>query len=311
MRAALSWQTSGQTVTLTRCLRLSFLRDRYQPFSVLHAEFAAEADCPLPLDVTLTLDGRLLHSGLVREAALRYENGQHILSVHSRSYSAALVQNQLVPGVHSDVTLISLMTAYHLPHMTYEQVPDPIAYIYVRENTALWDAVIAYSYKRSRTFPYLRTPDLLCVSPQTGTEPIILPEHRILRAGDHTETGGIVSRIEMAEIDGTPGRFIMDNPEAARRNIVRVKQIQFDKQYADRPMGALEFRIAMGNRRLYAKSVVYEGCCFEDIGDLIRCGSLTARADRILITADETGFRTEVRFYYDDFCNSGLTAPLP
>ncbi|MCR5307098.1 MAG: hypothetical protein K6E36_11410 [Oscillospiraceae bacterium] len=309
MRAVLSWQTDGQTVTLTRCLRLSLLRDRYQPFAELRAEFAAEADCPLPLDVSLTVGGVLLHRGLVREASRRQENGQCILSVHSQSYSAALVQNQLVPGVHSDVTLISLMTTYQLPNMTYEQVPDPISYIYVRENTAMWDAVIAYSYKRSGSFPYLRTPDLLCVSPQTGTDAVVLPEHRILRISDQTETGGIISRIEMAEIDGTPGRFVMDNPEAARRNIVRVRQIQFDKQYADRPMGALAFRIAMGNRRLYSKTVVYDGCCGEDIGDLIRCGSLTARADRIRLTADEKGFRTELRFYYDDFCNAPSSLP--
>ena len=303
MNAAVTWPADGQRITLDRCLRLSLLRDRYQPCAVMHAEFAAEEDCPLPTDLTLTVGGLPVHAGLVQEAALRRENGQCVLSLHSRSYSAALLRNQLVPGIHSDVTLSSLMTAYQLPHMSYEQVPDTVNYIYVRENTALWDAVIAYSYKRSHEFPYLRTPDLLCVSPQTGTDAVLLPEHRVLLRADCTDTGGIVSRIEMADIDGTPGRFVMDNPEAQRRGIVRVKQIQFDRQYAYSPTEALAFRIACGNRRLFTKRIVYDGYCGEDLCDLLRCGSLTARVSRILLTADERGFRTEDSFYFDDFCN--------
>ncbi|MBQ5335352.1 MAG: hypothetical protein J6Z45_05330 [Oscillospiraceae bacterium] len=302
MRVQLSWESGGETVSLDRCLRLSLLRDRYQPFSVLRAEFAAEADCPLPLGLTLTVGGQTVFCGLAREAALRRENGQTILSVHARSYSEALTRNQLQPGIHADVTLDSLMTAYALPHMTYEAVTGTVGYIYVREHTALWDAVIAYAYKRARAFPYLRVPNLLCVSPQTGTDAVILPENRLLRTADITDTGGMVSRVEMAELDGTPSRFVMDNPEAVRRNIVRVKQIPFDRQFASSPGDALAFRIALSNRRLLAREVTYAGYCGEDIGDLLRCGGLAARAGRILITADGSGITTAVRFYEDSFC---------
>lgn len=303
MKVQLSWVSGGGTVTLDRCLRLSLLRDRYQPYAVLHADFAAEPDCPLPLAVTLKIGGQTVFCGLCGEAAVRRENGQFLLTVHAKSYSAALTQNQLQPGIRTNVTLSSLMTAYALPHMTYEPVPDTVGYIYVRENTALWDAVIAYAYKRSHSFPYLRVPNLLCVSPQTGTDSIMLPEDRILRRCEMTDTGGMISRVEMAELDGTPAQFVMDNPEAARRNIVRVRQIPFDRQFAASPDEALRFRIALGNRRLCAEEIVYDGFCGEDIGDLICGGGLTARAGRILITADERGLRTADRFYFDSFCN--------
>ena len=105
MRAQLSFPSGGETVTLDRCLRLSFLRDRYQPCAVLRAEFAADANCPLPLDMTLKISGQTVFCGLADEASVQRENGQCILSVHAKSYSAALTQNQLQPGIHTNVTL--------------------------------------------------------------------------------------------------------------------------------------------------------------------------------------------------------------
>ena len=217
----------------------------------------------------------------------------------------ALTKNQLVPGLYTQVTLEQLMETYALPHITYDNVQS-IRYVYVKENANMWDTIVAYDYKLCGGYPYIRVPNLLCMLPQTETETIVLPADRLLRIASGGETGGLISRVDMADIDGTYGTYSMGNPEAALRDIVRVRQILFDRQYAYDPEDALRFRIAVSNRKLFSKTVRYAGYCGEDLEDMAVCGDFVrGRVSRIVVTADSTGFVTEDTFYFDPFCNAG------
>ncbi|HAG13534.1 MAG TPA: hypothetical protein DCG49_06690 [Ruminococcus sp.] len=294
-----------QQYVLHNCLRFSLVRERYQAFSTLRIHMLADADVPIPCAVILELDQIRLMHGIVQNAVCIRQNNHRVLQITAVSYSAALTKNQLEPGLYTRVTLRSLMQTYALPYISYDENVPEISYIFVKDNAAMWDSIIAYNYKLNHGFPYLRCTNLLCMLPQTGSEPIRLPADRFL----HTASGGscadMVSRIDMANMAGEYGSFTRTNPRAAERNIVRVRQILLDKQYLYDPDDALKWRIALSNRKLFSKSVSYAGYCGEDLEDLVQAGDfVTARVSRIVMTGDERGIITTDTFYFDDFCNN-------
>lgn len=293
----------GQTLVLTRCIRFSLLRERYQAFAQLHAQFLLEEPLEMPSEVRFFIGETLVHEGSAAEAACFCEKGQWIIKLRSRSFTAALLKNQLVPGIHDRVTLQSLMETYRLPHITYDSGDGEINYIFVKDNAAMWDSVITYNYKLCGGFPYIRVPNLLCMLPQRGETPVVLPEDAVLYRGTGSYSGEMISKIEMADASGHYGAFMRTNPEAVSRGIVRVRQIRLDSQFLYAPDDALKFRIDLSNRKLYSEEVRYLGYCGEDLEDLVQYGSRTARVSRILVTGNEHGITTADTFYFDPFCN--------
>lgn len=297
----------GSSVTCTDCLQFLLVRDRYQPCASLSVRMLTANPLTPPVRVRFSLGGRLLHEGCVRKCACTLEQKQFVMQIQSESYTAALTQNQLVPGLYTQVTLQQLMQTYGLPHITYQDVPS-VRYVYVKENANMWDTIVAYNYKLCRGYPYVRVPNLLCMLPQTGPEAVILPEDRLLQVASGGEDSGILSRVDMANAVGEYGAFTMDNPEAAARGIVRVRQILFDRQYAYDPDDALRFRIAVSNRRIRSRSIRYIGYCGEDVEDLAVCGDFTGRVGKVVVSGNSSGIETEDTFYFDPFCNS-VTSP--
>ena len=297
---------ASASYTHTRCLRFKLVRERYLPYSELDITLPIKPNgvSTLPIRIRFHLNGQLLHDGFVRKAELVTENNERWLRIRSRSFTSVLTGNQLIPGMHYNVTLDSLMTTYDLPHITYQTGMEAINYVYVKENTAMWDAVTAYNYKLCSGFPYVRVPNLLCVTPQTGTDAISVPANALLAESSASDASELISRIDMANMDGEYGSFTLTNPEAAAREITKVRQISFDMQFIHNPMDALHFRVACSNRRLRQRIIRYLGYCGEDLEDLVQCNGTTARVSKITVTGDSSGVITEDAFYSDDFCNT-------
>lgn len=299
------YRTDGTAVTLTDCIRFSHRRERYQPFDSLIADFLFNAANPQGFArAVFTLDGITLHDGSLREFSIRTEENQTAAHIVSRGFSEVLLQNQLVPGVHLNVTLASLMETYQLPHVTYESGISQLNYIYVKNNTPMWDAICAYNFKLNGGAPYVNACNALRVTPKSAAVPFVIAEEDVIATGCGGDTTTIVSRVDMADIDDTYGTFTRSNPDAAARGIVRVKQMLFDRQFLYEPDDALKFRIANSNRRLVSKTVQYRGYLGEDVEDTVAYdGFVNHRVSRIVITGDAHGVVTEDTFYFDSYCN--------
>ena len=294
---------NGTETVLTDCIRFTLLRERYLPFSSLSLTMRC-GEMETPVRIRFLLDGRMLMDGIVYRADVSLQGGLRTLTAAVRSFTAALARNQLEPGVHYDVTLDSLMQTYALPHVTYQTGMAAVGYIYVKEHTAMWNAVSAYNFKLCGGFPYVRADNMLCVIPQLERDPVVLPEVLLAR-GKQCSSGAVISRAVMASFDGVYGRYTADNPEAAAREIVSVRQMAFDMQFIYDPEDALRYQIALSNRRLNAETAAYAGYCGEDIGDAVTAGGKTAFVGKIVIRGDSVGITTEDTFYYDSFCNCG------
>ncbi len=289
---------------LQDCSRFLFLRDRYQPFSDLSIQLHTGSALKRTVRIQFFLSHILLHDGLVRDAACKKEAGQFTTVIRSRGFTSVLMKNQLVPGIYNNVTLNSLMETYQLPNVSYQENMQSISYLYVRDNASMWDSLIAYNYKLNGSFPYIRVPNLLCVVPRTGGTPVSVPQDAVLSTGTGIRTSEIISRIDMADAAGEYGSFTQSNALAAPLEIVRVRQILFDRQFAHAPDDALRFRLALSNRRFHSRTVTYAGYLGEDLEDAVTVGNETARVSRIEIRGDADGVVTADTFYYDSFCNS-------
>ncbi|MBQ8922914.1 MAG: hypothetical protein IJ060_12305 [Oscillospiraceae bacterium] len=290
---------------LQDCVRFSLLRDRYQPFSALNVQLHTETALKRTVRVQFFLSHVLLHDGLVREASCSREEGQYLAAIQSRGFSSFLLKNQLVPGIHPNVTLNSLMETYQLPNVTYQENMQAISYLYVKDNTSMWDSLIAYNYKLNGGFPYIRVPNLVCVVPQTGTRTFSVPQDAVIETGTGIRTADILSRIDMADAAGEYGCFTRTNALAGQLGIVRVRQILFDRQFSHAPQDALQMRLSLSNRRYHSRTVTYAGYLGEDLEDSVAAEGVTARVSRIDIRGDAGGVITADTFYDDDFCNAG------
>ncbi len=299
------FDVDGTQTVLYDCLRFSLVRDRYLPYAALSMKAICPTEINPPVRLQLYLDGTLLHDGCVQHSRITREKGARVISANVQSFTNALTQNQLVPGVHTDVTLSGLMQEYSLPHITYQSDIPMINYIYVKEHTAMWEALVAYNFKLNQGFPYVRVPNQLYMTAPPERPVIALPD-TLLRQGSSGNGSGIISRIDMASIDGEYGHFTMTNPEAVRRGICNVKQSPFDLQFLYAPLDGLRYRIALGNRRISAKFLEYPGYCGEDLEDRVQTPFGLLRVSRIVIRGDQDGIRTEDSFFFDSFCNKIL-----
>ena len=102
---------------------------------------------------------------------------------------------------------------------------ETVNYVLIREHVGIWDAVVAYCYKYNKGYPYVRVPNLICAEPQDGLNPTALPADAVLQCGCAEEPALLISRVDMADLDGVYGSFSQTNPEAERRGIVNVKQL--------------------------------------------------------------------------------------
>lgn len=302
------YAADGSFVTQTDCAAFSLLKERYLPYDTFHAVYClTEERLPQPpVRAVFTLDGVKLHDGVVRSVKAERRNHLTQLTLTSRGYTESLMQNQMVPGLYTDVTLDSLMTTYALPHITYESGLSASNYIYVKANTAMWDALSAFCYKYNRSLPYVTRCNHLRLSAKPEDAAILLPAEGLLRYSEDGDASTIISRIDMADIDGTYGQFTCTNEKAAERQIVRVKQMLFDRQFLYQPEDALRYRIAYSNRKLIGKTVSYCGYCGEDIEDMVELsGVLRGHVSRILLRGSENGLETTDTLYFDSFCNVG------
>ncbi len=296
----------GTTQTLTQCERFSLIRERYLPYATMRVICITQSSYrnQKPVRMCAMLDDHLLIDGQVQQFAWSMEAGLGRLQIVAQGDAIALLHNQLVPGIYNDATLASLMTTYPLPHITYETGVEELKYIYVKPNSAIWDTLIAYNYKLNHGFPYVVGANHLRVTAKPDTVAVSVPDDRILKYRFGSEAKRLVSRYDMADVDGNYGTYTQTNPTATERSLVRVKQIALDKQYLYDPIEALNYRIAFTNRQYRSTSVTYLGYRGEDIEDMVQLGSIaTGHVSRIVVSGSSKGIFTEDTLYYDNFCN--------
>ncbi len=291
------------TVTLTDCISFSLIRDRYLPYSTLRARCIAQRNLyDYPCKAQFYLDGVLLHEGIIEQFTSDLRDSTRFVTIVSKGFSAALMHNQPKPGMYASATLDTLMTMYNLPGVTYEQGVAESRYMFVKDNTSMWEMLRHYTFLLNGGTPYVTVPNHIRVTKKEAPAQFTVPASRVIHKGECTDLSRMISRVDMADASGEYGVYSMTNPEATARQLTRIKQILLDKQYLSDPEKALAFRIRHSMEKMHSEYVEYMGYCGEDIGDIVTAtGFAYGEVGRIELYGEKYGLRTVIHYYYDPF----------
>lgn len=135
-------------------------KEMYTPYSQLTAAAYGSFSLTQFADVSrvqLLVNGTEMHFGTVEQCRLTLEKGIARVQISSRGLTAMLLQNQLEPGLHTAMSLDRLMQEFvSFPkEITWESSTDISNYLFVKENTSLWDGAANLTYKLCQRYPFV------------------------------------------------------------------------------------------------------------------------------------------------------------
>ncbi len=289
-------------IPYTNCLSAALEAEVYTPYAKLTAVYAAQAAVSGTVSgISLYADGSRVFFGIADSVQQIRRGGGWLVRVRSRSFTSVLAQNELVPGLHTDMTLERLMTGfYEFPHVAYEPYAGS-GYIYVKDGTSLWDSIVHFGYKLTGRYPYIRGNTVRLTLPD---EPLTAapPAESVLEYGIVQNTEKLISTYHMADISENYDAYQLDNAAAAEVQIVRHRQLLLDRQYLYDPEQALQFRCRYSCRGWQADTVTYSGYSGEQLGDRVSFGNVqNVPICRLRMHAGKDGIRTTLWSYRDGF----------
>lgn len=294
-----------EAIQYTKCLSFSLEREIYTPFESVTAEFLSDHTDYSGIDrIGIYTDDTCIFLGLVDALHQYHQHHRIIVRIKSRSFTSLLLQNELSPGLHSNLTMHLLMTNYYsFPYITYDS-PETIEYIFVKSGNTMWDGVVSFAYKLTGHYPYIQQ-NHICLFPPHEDSLTVFTENQVLDYGTCIDTTKLISHYHMEDLAGRLNAYQKINPMAETFQIVRHKYIPFDQSFAHDPEQALIFRNRYSCRGCVSSYLLYNGFRNEMLGQRISFGDLIRDETvcRINITFGVNGFRTKLSCYHDGFYN--------
>lgn len=299
--------TDGTQQTADSVLSFNFKKDAYIPYTSLSARAAVcFGGAENAAEVLFSVGGKLIHHGLIDK--LRYEKsgGAYILSVSSRGFTSLLCQNQIEPGLKTDISFNALMDDFcNMPYVEHEDDPYDGSYIYVRPNTSMWDAAANLSYKLCGSYPYIRGTNTVMMNQIPEPASFIAERDKLLSIGSELAFSRLTSNFHMADMGGDYGEYELTDEDVLARKIVRHKYFELDMRFLRDLEMATEYRDKVdsrGCRRIYCSYSGYNG---EDLSDRISFSGVSAeRIGSLEIKGSSKGIITEAGVYRDKFLRS-------
>ncbi|MCM1132153.1 MAG: hypothetical protein NC340_01645 [Ruminococcus flavefaciens] len=289
-------------------LSFKFIKEAYIPYTQLSAVFSTETTSFTPFgspseysEVIFYVDSYPVHHGIIDSFRITTENGITKGTVKSRGFTSLLLDNQLEPGLYANISVDKLMNNYYtLPKVTHEKGTDE-NYIFVKNGTSMWDALVSLSYKLYGTYPHIQGQNKVMLTVTPGKN-FVFDTENLLNYGSEMNTVRLVSDFHMADLDDTYSKYSYNNTEAESKNIVRHRYFDLDRRFLYNPEQALLFRNAVSMRGWRRKFCTYSGYKREDLFDTVSFGDVqNGLIKSIAITGDRNGIQTELGVYDDKF----------
>ncbi|MBQ8725112.1 MAG: hypothetical protein IJY74_05510 [Oscillospiraceae bacterium] len=286
-----------------------FRKEKYTPYTELSLT-VQDKDGIVPAlcvfnRIVFTVNGNNLHEGLADSVDYCIEGGVSVIRIRSRGFTSLLLNNQMVPGLHTAMSINKLMQNYY-------DFPFPVKwkhdittcdYIYVKPNRSMWDSVVNLGYKLYDSYPYIRYANEINLDPHEDTSGCMFTKADYLSAGWITNTKGMLSHLHMQDLEGNYGVYNHESPVAESMHIVRHKQIAFDRQYLDDPQRSMELTFSLASKGWRSRYVTVSGYVKLDVNDYVSADGIffPARISAVTVTGDKNGVFTTYAVYADDF----------
>lgn len=286
---------------------LSFrvVKEYYTPYSTLRVEAVyPQENGGLYKKVELILNGKTIHCGLVDTSAINRVLNFNTITITSKSFTVLLCQNQLEPGLKSNLSLNTLIDSFiTIPEVYHEDNQEIVNYIYVKNSSTLWDAIVNLTHKLNGGQPYVCDNNTVMVSPKTNPQTLNLTQDIVTSTGTGMDSTKIVSDIHMQDINGNYSTYNLSNPTAYDLNTIRHKHIDLDRQYLSNPQDALFHKINFSMRGYYFVCATYNGYQGEDICDYVNFYNYypQCRVSKLEINGINGNVMTKVYAYTDNY----------
>ncbi len=292
-------------IILNNGFTFHFVKERYTPYTHLHLKFYNSYKIDYPITyVSLYINSKLVHFGLVDTCEYICENNTYSNDIYSKGFTSLLTQNQMTPGLVSDISLNSLMTDYYtIPEITYEDDAEIANYIFCKDGSTMWNAVENLTQKLYDTYPYIRGTN--CVRMSAPDDVITVTPTDIISRGTLRDYRRVVSHYHMQDINGDYGVYNSTNALANECAIVRHKEISLDKQFLNDPTISLGHKMKFCMRGYFSKYIEYAGYLGEDLCDRITCADWLDNAEisKIDVYGNGKYIKTRIDCYFDEYCN--------
>lgn len=295
--------TDNSEIVFDKILSFSFRKDIYQSYTSFGAKISGSLSEPENVsEILLKIDGKTIHHGLSDNISVEISGGSSLISVSSRSFTSLLIQNQIESGLKSNISINSLMESYYtLPYVTHED-SNETSYIYVKNNSNMWDGIVNLSYKVHGTYPYIRGTNCVRMTPVENPSAFEYNDSDIISRGISTAERKLISHFHMSDMGGNFGEYELSDNDIISHNIVRHRFFELDRQFLYSPQQALEYRSdysSRGRKKVFCKYIGYNG---EDLSDTVTFGAVdNARIGCVTITGNNSGIITETGIYKDKF----------
>lgn len=299
---------NGSSKGFDKCISFTFKKEFYTPYTLAAGTFVWErADCLLENSVIIRADlyinSRLVHTGLPDKLELGRKNGINTLSFSSRGYTSLLGQNEPQPGVIPEANLGYLIDQnINSPYITYQEGTIKTQYIYVKEQSTVWDALNAYTLKVYGTRPYIRSTGTVMAT-AVSTSQINYASVLKTNYKETMDTTLLLSEVYMANLQGDYIYHSVSS-DAVAAGIIRTKYYPFDNQWVLEPDVGLQGILDFSQRKIRQQSFVYSGYMNEDLMDTVsNYGEKLngKRINAITVTGGKNGVFTQVSCYDDKY----------
>lgn len=299
--------TDSMTYTLDECLYFRFVKERYTPYALLEGQWYCPGDNFNEVTATaLIIDNNCIHYGFPCSCEIIKKDGRCILKLRSRGYTDALAKNQPTAGLVSNINLEGLAnSAVVCPNVDYEADTPTVSYVNYYDGTTIWDAVCAYAIRATGLYPYIRGANTVRVSRPNDTVTLNTTTSSLLKRASGSNYINLISDISEADVSGNEGVYTISDATAYSKNIVRKKEITFDREWIMDPYNGLMARINYSQRGMYYDEFTLEGCWGVDLLDyfVVSDISFVGEIDKIEITGSATKpVLTTISCYHDAYC---------
>ncbi len=300
-------QYNKTEVTLTDCVSFRLEKERYTPYSIVSGMYAINGDIGEVMHLTVYIDDVNVHYGPIDKFEVKEDSTGRYVTFRSSGFSMGLAQNNITPGMRYSPTLENLMmSGTATPFVTWENRTETIRYIFVKEGSSRWDAIVAYGRKLNNSYPYIVFPNKVRV---TWDDPaaITINEAEIIKKGSGSNYSSMVSGYYMKDIEDEY-TLTYGSPVAGMRSIIREKYINLDRQWLDDPEGGLKHKTDYTSRGYRYYFLSYAGYKGEDLRSNITTAAKiigedfgTKEVSRLVVEYSKKGFVTNLWFYEDEY----------
>lgn len=295
--------TDNFEYTFSDIFSFNFKKDIYQPYTSFSAKFYGELEYPENIsEIFLEINDKIIHHGLADNISVTNSIDGSIISVSSRSFTSLLIQNQIETGLKSDISINELIESFYtLPYVTHDDSSTK-SYIYIKNNSNMWDGIVNISYKVYGTYPYIKNTNHIMFTPAENPSYFEYSDNNIISRGVSTAEKRLVSHFHMSNLDGSFGNFELSDNDVVSHHIIRHRFFELDKQFLYNPEQALEYRSAYTSRGRKKFFCTYSGYNGEDVSDLVTFSTIQEkRIGSVQITGNNSGIITEIGVYKDKF----------